>query len=336
MLQTKANWIVALVGGVAMGIGVSTAAAAQNLEKPGGYPKRTVTILITVGTGGGTGQLARSWGAAMEKVTGVGFQVVSKPGGGGLAAIPEFMNRPADGYTILLQTDNLISAGAAKKVEYEIGEDIVPICVVQATFNQIYIRPDETRFTDWKSLVAYAKANPGKVSMGNIAREGSMERILATAMQQAAGIKVKQISFDRPSRRYGALLGGHIDILFEQPGDVKKFLEAKKMKPVLTFLTDRPPVFSDVPALPDVGMGSVPPLLKTRVLWLRKGVSEDRREYLDKACKVAFDSEKFQAFNKKKYMHVGRSYYNSSDAKKLIKGMIDTYREKYKEMGIIK
>ena len=79
MWQTKANRIAALVGVVAMGIGVSVsiAAAAQNLEKPGGYPKRTVTILITVGTGGGTGQLARSWGAAMENVTGVGFQVVS-------------------------------------------------------------------------------------------------------------------------------------------------------------------------------------------------------------------------------------------------------------------
>ena len=63
-----------------------------------------------------------------------------------------------------------------------------------------------------------------------------MERILATAMQKAAGIKVKQISFDKPSGRYAALLGGHVDILFEQPGDVKKFLQAKKMKPVLTFL----------------------------------------------------------------------------------------------------
>ena len=327
MWKTKTNRIAALVGGVALAI--STAAAAQNLEKPGGYPKRTVTIMITVGTAGGTGQAARAWGAAMEKVTGVGFQVVSKPGGGGLAAIPEFVNRPADAYTVLLQTDNLISAGAAKKVKYEIGEDIIPICVVQATFNQIYIRPDETRFTDWKSLVAYAQANPSKVSMGNIAREGSMERILATAMQKAAGIKVKQISFDKPSGRYGALLGGHVDILFEQPGDVKKFLQAKKMKPVLTFLTKRPSVFSDVPALPDVGMGSVPVLLKTRVLWLAKGVAKDRSEYLDKACKIAFDSEEFQAFNKKKYMHVGRSYYNSSDAKKLVKEMIETYKASY-------
>jgi len=329
MWKSKMNMRAALVGILAMGLGASTTAVAQNLEKPNGFPKRTVTIMITVGTAGGTGQAARAWGAAMEKVTGVGFQVVSKPGGGGMAAIPEFVNRPKDGYTILLQTDNLISAGAAKKVNYEIGEDIAPICVVQATFNQIYIRPDETRFTDWKSLVAYAKANPGKVSMGNIAREGSMERILATAMQKAAGIKVKQISFDKPSGRYAALLGGHVDILFEQPGDVKKFLQAKKMKPVLTFLKKRPDVFADVPALPDVGMGSVAVLLKTRALWLAKGVSKERREYLDKACKLAFESKEFQAFNKKKYMHVGRSYYNSADAKKLVKGMIETYKANY-------
>ena len=309
---------------------------AESLTKPGGFPKRTVTVMITVGTAGGSGQLARAWGAAMEKVTGAGFQVVSKPGGGGLAAIPDFMNRPADGYTILLQTDNLISAGAAKKIDYAVGKDIIPLCVVQTTFNQIYIRPDETRFSDWKSFVAYSKANPGKISMGNIAREGSMERILANAMQKAAGIKVKQISFDKPANRYGALLGGHVDILFEQPGDVKKFLKAKKMKPILTFLPSRPEAFSSVTSLTDAGMPDVPSLMKTRVLWVRKGVSKERKSYLEKACAIAFKSEEFQAFNKKKYMHIGRSFYNAPDAQGLIMEMIATYRSNYKKMGLIK
>jgi tripartite-type tricarboxylate transporter receptor subunit TctC len=318
------------------GIGLATAGFSAELKKPDNFPRRTISIIVPFGAGGGSDQVARAWGEAMQKVTGVGFQVENKPGGGGLAAIPDFASRPADGYTILEQTDGLMTAAAANQIQQEINKDIVPICITQSTFSQLYIRPEEDRYTDWKSFLSYAKSKPGKVKMGNIQREGSMERVQVNALEEAAGFKVNQISFDKPAQRYAALIGGHVDVLFEQPGDVRQFLEAKKMKPILTVLHERPQLFADVPSLDDVGLSDVPILQRIRLFWLRGSVPQERQEYLQKACKIAFDSKAYQEFNKRKYMHLARSYYDAKDARKLIDETIATYRRFYKKMGITK
>lgn len=302
---------------------------AAGPQKPGGFPERSVSIIVPYGSGGGSDQVARAWSKAMQAVTGVPYQVENKPGGGGVAAIPDFMSRPKDGYTILQQTDGLISAGAANQVDAEVGTDIVPICFTQATFSQVYIRPNETRFTDWASLVAYAKKNPGKVTLANIGIEKSMEVIMVDALAKAAGVDWKVISYDKPTERYASLLGQHADVLFEQPGDVRKFLEAKQMKPVLTLLNEAPSAFADVPTLKDAGL-DIPILVRARGFWLHKDVSDERKEYFRQACKMAFDNEGYQKFNRAKYMHLARSYYDGADAVKLVKDMLETYRNAIK------
>jgi tripartite-type tricarboxylate transporter receptor subunit TctC len=178
--------------------------------------------------------------AAMEPLIGVGVQVVNKPGGGGLAAIPDFMAAPADGYTILESIDDLVTNYASNKLDLHPGEDLVPLCMAQITFNQIYIRPDDERFADWDGFVEYAEAHPGEVSLANLGNLGSMERVNMKMLEEAVGIQTNQIAFDEPAARYASLMGGHTDALFEQPGDVKSFLDGGQMKPILTFLKEQP------------------------------------------------------------------------------------------------
>ncbi|MSP68354.1 MAG: tripartite tricarboxylate transporter substrate binding protein [Alphaproteobacteria bacterium] len=305
----------------------TSSASAQTLQKTAGFPERNISIIVPYGPGGGSDQVARAWGTAMQKVTGVAYQVENKDGGGGLAALPDFLARPKDGYTLLQHTDALASAEAAKQIDFKLGVEVLPLCITQATFSQLYIRPSETRFKDWASLLAYAKAKPGEVSLANIGVEGSMEVVQVQALEEAAGIKLKQISFDKPSERYAALLGGHTDVLFEQPGDVIKFLEAGQMKPVLSLLPDRPDAYKDVAALKDSGLGSVQSLQRIRAFWIHKDVPADRRAYLEKACEIAYNSPEFQTFNTQQLMHLSRSYYNASDSIPLLKNMIATYQK---------
>lgn len=309
-----------------IGVAATASATAAELMKPDGYPERAVSIIVPYGAGGGSDQVARAWAKSMQEVTGVPFQVENKPGGGGLAALPDFVSRPQDGYTILQQTDGLISAGAANQVQFKVGEDVIPICFTQATFSQIYIRPNETRFSDWPSFVKYAKAHPGQITIANIGVEKSMEVVQMAEISNGAGIKVKEISYDKPTERYAALLGSHADALFEQPGDVRQFLEAKQMKPILTVLKEAPSAFADVPSLKEAGL-DIPVLMRVRGFWVHKKVSAARQDYLRKACKAAFETQDYQAFNKKKYMHLARSYYEGDDAVKLVTDMIETYRK---------
>src|SRR3546814_5700654 len=67
------------------------------------------------------------------------------------------MSAPADGYTILEHIDDAASAYAAGQSEVHPAKDLIPLVTAQITFNQIYMRSDEKRFSDWKSFVAYAK-----------------------------------------------------------------------------------------------------------------------------------------------------------------------------------
>ncbi len=314
--------------------GVAGASSAAELTKPGGFPERPLTIIVPYGAGGGSDQLSRAMAAALEKAVGVGVQVVNKPGGGGMAAVPDFMAAPADGYTILESIDDAISNNASGKLKENPAVDWVPLAMAQITFSQIYVRPDDERFSDWESFVAHAKANPGQVKIANVGNIGSMERVNMLKIEEALGFKTNQIAFDKPAERYAALLGGHVDALFEQPGDVRSFLDSGKMKPILTLFGERPAAFADVPTLKDVGVG-FEPLLRFRGFWTLPGVPEERREYLEAAMRKAFNSDTFQAFNRKKYMHLIDSYRDMEGSRKLIKGAIDTYKAVYKEIGII-
>ncbi len=323
----------ALLGGVAA-MAFSGLASAQGLpEKPAGFGNRPLTMIVPYGAGGGSDQLARAMAKAMEEEAGLSFQVVNKPGGGGTAAIPDFMLAPADGFTVMEHIDNAVSAYAKGDINENPAEDWIPLCMAQITFSQIYIRADEDRFTDWESLSAYIQANPGQVTMANLGKVGSMELIVTRQLTDALGLDIKQIAFDKPAERYGALIGAQVDILFEQPGDVRSFLDSGQMKPVLTFLDERPGAFSDVPTHREVG-ADFESLTRFRGFFVKAGVPAERVAYLEAACQAGFKNAGFQKFNKSKFMDLIDSYRDTEGSIALIEKATATYRDMYKRLGI--
>ncbi len=302
-------------------------------DKPAGFGNRPLTMIVPFGAGGGSDQLARAMAKAMEEEAGLSFQVVNKPGGGGTAAIPDFMLAPADGYTVLEHIDNAVSAYAKGDIRENPAETWVPLCMTQITFSQIYVRPDDERFSDWQSFADHAKANPGKLTMANLGKVGSMELVVMQQLSDALGLEIKQIAFDKPAERYAALIGGHVDVLFEQPGDVRNFLDAGQMKPILTFLDERPDAFADAPTHREVG-ADFDALTRFRGFYVKKGVPQDRVDYLAAACEAGFANKDYAAFNKKKYMHLIDSYRDTQGSIELINNAVETYRDMYKKLGI--
>lgn len=306
--------------------------AASAQEK---FPSRPLTIIIPYGPGGGSDQLTRAIQPSLEKVLRVPIQAVNKPGGGGLAAIPDFMTAPADGYTVLQHIDDAATLYASGKSREHPGEDWIPVAIAQITFNQLYVRPDDARFPTWEAFVRHARAHPGKVTVANVGAVGSMERVAMIQIEKALGFKTTQVSFDKPAERYAALIGGHVDALFEQPGDVRSFLDANKMKAILTLLPERPKAFATVASLKDIG-ADISPLLRWRGFFVRKQTPGDRVRTLEQAFAQAWNSAEFQAFNKKQFMHLINSYRDSAGARTLIGADVKTYREIYRELGLAK
>jgi tripartite-type tricarboxylate transporter receptor subunit TctC len=244
-----------------------------------------------------------------------------------------YMAAPADGYNVLEHIDDASSAHALDSSRPNPAEDLIPLVISQVTFSQIYIRSNETRYTDWPSFVEWVQAQNGKATIANVSKEGSMERVIMKFITDASDMQIQQISFDKGAPRYGALLGGQVDALFEQPGDVRKFLDAGNFKPILTVFNERPGVFSDVPTHKEMGM-DFEPLLRFRGFYVHKDAPSDRVDWLKWAFQRAYCEDSYQAFNDSKFMNVIDSYRDTAGAVDMINAAIVQYRDVYKEMGL--
>ncbi len=329
------NYLALALGSV-IGLGAATTSpAAEMMEKPGGFPERAITMIVPYGPAGGSGQVAQAMAEAFTELTGVAVNRDHKPGGSGTVGMRTYMAAPPDGYTILEHIDDATSAHALDPSQPNPAVDLIPLVISQITFSQIFIRSDETRFTDWDSYVAYVKAQDGKSTIANVSKEGSMERINLKFITDHYGLKIQQISFDKGAPRYGALKGGQVDALFEQPGDVRQFLDSGDFKPILTILPQRVSAFSDVPSMNDVGL-NFKPLLRFRGFYVHKDVPKDRLKWLQWAFQTAYEQPSYQAYNKRKFMDLIPSFRDTQGAIDLINDTMEIYRTAYKELGLIK
>ena len=304
-----------------------------SFDKPGGFPERALTMVVPYGPAGGSGQVAAAMAEAVTELTGVAINRDHKPGGSGTVGMTAYMASPADGYNVLEHIDDASSAHALDSSVPNPADDLIPLVTSQVTFSQIYIRTNETRFNDWASFVEWVKAQDGKATIANVSKEGSMERVTMKFITDATGMQIQQISFDKGAPRYGALLGGQVDALFEQPGDVRNFLDAGQFKPILTIFDERPGVFADVPTHREVGL-DFDPLLRFRGFYVHANAPADRVEWLKWAFQRGYCEDSYQGFNESKFMTVIDSYRDTDGSKDLITRSIGQYRDVYKAMGL--
>ncbi len=317
----------------AAGHSCATDSLPASMDKPGGYPARALTMVVPYGPAGGSGQVAQAMAQAVTELTGVAINRDHKPGGSGTVGMTAFMATPKDGYTVLEHIDDAASAHALDSSRPNPAADLIPLVTSQITFSQIYIRANETRFNDWESFVSWVTAQGGKATIANVSKEGSMERVTMKFITDATGMQIQQISFDKGAPRYGALAGGQVEALFEQPGDVRNFLDSGKFKPILTILKERPAAFADVPSLTDAAL-DFDPLFRFRGFYVHKGIPEDRLEWLQRAFQKAYCEESYQKFNERKYMTLIESFRDTAGSRDLITTTIGQYRDVYKEMGL--
>jgi tripartite-type tricarboxylate transporter receptor subunit TctC len=256
---------------------------------------------------------------------GVGANVVTMPGNNSKDGISHFMQLAPDGYTILQHVDILASLFASGEIDVDPVKDLSPVAITQITFSQIYIRNIEPRFHDWNGFIEYACLNPNKLRIANTGSPTSLEQVSMQQLKKRLNFNMLSDSYDRPAKRYMALVEGKVDALFEQPGDVAPFLDRKLIKPILTLLPARIDAFDDTPTLADIGE-DIKPLYRFRGFFIHSRVPDKIRRYLERCFQQAYQSPAFEEFNRKKYMHLIDSYRNSDNAKAVVRDAIISYR----------
>ncbi len=226
-------------------VALAVPAAAQ-------YPERPLTIIAGYPAGGMVDIVARPLAEGMKKKFPKGIAIVNRPGAGGAIAVAETVQAKPDGYTIILTPlSTLVIQPQMSDLPYRTPDDYEPIVNVIAYYPLLAVRAD----APWKTVqefIAAAKASPGKLRVG-YPGEGTSSHLNYEELKRLAGLSATNVPFGGWAESSVATLGGHIDAVVAQPGEVKPQVDAKKMRVLTVFQPKRHEYFPDAPTAAEVG-----------------------------------------------------------------------------------
>lgn len=317
-------------------VGISSAPSFAAPMKPGNYPSRPITVMVCYGKSGGSAQSVQAMKGPAAKIMGGKINMISKPGGGGVNCLPDYLQTPADGYTILQHTDTLVTTYVKGAHDIHPGKDLIPLLIMNVAPTGLYIKGGDKRFitdgkADFDKVVKYAKQGKGKLTMSNL--NADMELITRIVVEKHFGYTSKQVLFGKPAQRYGAVIGGKLDVLIEQPGDVSKHVAAGKLLPLLAIWPERFKIAPNTKSTGgDYGM-KWEPLLRFRGMFIKKDTPPKIVKYLQEVMAEAYKTKEHQAFIKRKSLDIVDSFRSADDAKKVMFSAVSDYAKIFKQMG---
>lgn len=256
------------------------------------YPDRAVTFLAGYPPGGLVDVVTRLLAEGMRSRFPAGLNVVNRPGAAGSVAVAELVRSKPDGYTIILTPHSaLVIAAQLQELAYKTPDDYDPFINVVSYYPMIAVRT-ESPYKDVKDLVADAKANPGKVRVGSPG-EGTSSHLNLEEFMAQTGTKMVHVPFQGWGQSSPALLGGHIEALVAQPGELKGAVDGKRMRVLVNFRPARLPAFADVPTAKELGWDVANGVWY--LLMAPKGTPANVVRYLHDAAKAVIDDPKFVA-----------------------------------------
>jgi len=304
--------------------------AWSQASKPKDYPTRAIEVVVQYGAGGGSDIFVRSLMMPARRDLKVPINVTNLTGGAGVKASTYVLSQPADGYTIYnFSPEQLINTIFGRE-NYK--EEFAPLCNVQQDLSMFYVRA-ESPFKTIKDVIKYAKENPGKLQFTGTTA-ASPDEVIIMLFAKKAGIKVKYIPFDAAPETHAAVLGGHIDLLHEEPGVIMSLIEAKKLRPLIIFTEKRVEKFSDVPTGRELGYDIT--MGRWRGLCVKKGTPPEIVNYLADVFKKAANHSSYKAIAHASLLDLREGWKGPAEYGKFWDEEYANYKEIFEELGYLK
>jgi tripartite-type tricarboxylate transporter receptor subunit TctC len=230
-------------------LALSPPAQAQN------FPAGPVRIIVPFPAGGATDVLGRVLSVNLQNLWGAPVVTEYRPGAAGLIGTRQVAASPADGQTLLMASTGAILALAADRPgdgAYDITRELAPISLVAAPPYILVVNPALPMKTA-ADLIAYAKANPGKLSFGS-SGVGSASHLSGALFQQMAGIDMLHVPYRGTGPAVTDLLGGRIDAMFAPAVVVTPHIAAGTLRVIGTTGAARSALFPDFPTVAETGL----------------------------------------------------------------------------------
>ncbi|GHS98477.1 ABC transporter substrate-binding protein [Synergistales bacterium] len=282
MKKVKIAVLALFVSVVSLLFGVEAALAA--------YPDKPIEWVIWSSPGGGADIFVRSMARILEPLIPQPFVPVNKSGGGGAVGMAYAASKAADGYTILAVTPNFVLTPALGRSPKG-PADFDAIARVAVETNVVAVS-SKAPYKTWAELVDYAKKNGG-VSWGSFG-VGTSDHVASAKLAKLAGITARFVPFEGGGDSLASLLGGHIDVLTNNPSELAEQIEAGEVVLLGSFSEERWKPYPTVPSFRELGYDVVVPTWRGVVA--PKGTPKEAIDYLASAIEKAIGEKSFQDY----------------------------------------
>lgn len=218
------------------------------------YPSRAVNLIVPFAAGGTTDVLARAIGVELSKSLGQPVVVESKPGAGATLGADFVAKSKPDGHTLLMgAVHHTIATSVYKKLPYDFQKDFAPVSTVALVPNVLVVNPALTPVKTAQELVAYGRANPGKLAFGSNGN-GTAQHLIGSQFEVMSGVDILHVPYKGSGPLTTDLLGGQIAMSFDTITPVLPHIKAGKLRALAVTTGKRSTTLPDVPTLDESGM----------------------------------------------------------------------------------
>ncbi len=237
----------------AAALGILCAAAAPLAAHAQDFPTHPVKIVVPFPAGGTTDILARQLAQELGERWGKPVIVDNKAGASGTIFSEQLARMPPDGHTLMLTaTHHVINPGLYKNLKYDTRTDFTPLAQVAAVPNVLVVHPSFPPKTV-QQLVAYAKANPGKVNFGS-SGTGGANHLSGELFKLMAGVEMVHVPYKGAATALTDLLGGQIPMMFDSVPGVLQHIQSGKLLALGVTSLKRSPALPNVPTIDEAGL----------------------------------------------------------------------------------
>jgi tripartite-type tricarboxylate transporter receptor subunit TctC len=219
------------------------------------WPSKAVHIVVPFAPGGSGDITARLVGKYMEDKTGQPFVIENKPGANGIVGVLSVKSSPPDGYTLMLATTSTNAANIHmyRNPGYDPEKDFQVVGVI-GTSGTFLVVPTDSPYRSMADLIAYAKANPGKLNYGYF---NASSQVPSAVLGEKAGVEWQGIAYKAIGNAWNDLYAGSIQFMFVDLTAARGQVVAGKVRTLAISLPQRSPLYPDVPTLSETYPGFV-------------------------------------------------------------------------------
>jgi len=237
----------------ALFLGATLTAPLAALAQAQPWPAKPIKVIVNFPPGGAADQIARAITLPLQEALGQPVIVDNRAGAGGNIGGEVAAKSPPDGYTLLLTSGGLVSINPAiyPKMSFDPAKDLTPVAAAARVLVFLEVKPT-LPVKDVKEFIAYAKANPGKLTYGTPGN-GSSPHLAGEMFKDMTQTYSVHVPYRGAAPAMQDLLGGQVDFMFD-PGIGLNHVRGGKLKLLAVGSPQRSPLFPDVPTLSEAGL----------------------------------------------------------------------------------